>query len=244
MKNKTSCKSLLSRPCEYIVDKQNDPLAGQTAPFKKTHITYPRNVGGPQGSGIWRWSEQQTPDRNPRGKMDRGFTLIELLVVVLIIGILASIALPQYQKAVEKSKATQALTVLKSLVQAQKTYFMANGAYAKHFDELSVELPYRGNEQWANVSAIRDTRSNEDWSLQLWVTSQGAAAIYMGRLSGKYKGAGFVYKWGGGSAQITCAERRSGGVVFEEPSGSYCQKIMGGTQTDAASGTMRSYLLP
>ncbi len=58
---------------------------------------------------------------------NKGFTLIEMLVVVLIIGILAGIALPQYGNAVEKSKASEALIILKSLQQQQALCYLEKG---------------------------------------------------------------------------------------------------------------------
>ena len=67
-----------------------------------------------------------------------GFTLIELLVVVLIIGILAAMALPQYFKAVERSRMTDAITIMDSVAKAQRRKWMQTNRYADDFRGLDV----------------------------------------------------------------------------------------------------------
>ncbi len=72
---------------------------------------------------------------------NNGFMLIEMLVVVLIIGILAAIALPQYQKAVMKSRLTRLKLLAHSIAQAQEEVYLATGAYTSDMDALAVSLP-------------------------------------------------------------------------------------------------------
>ena len=74
----------------------------------------------------------------------KAFTLIELLVVVLIIAILASIALPKYMVAKEKTHAVSAMTRLKSVAEALDRYKLAIGSYPStisNWSALDIEMP-------------------------------------------------------------------------------------------------------
>ena len=76
-----------------------------------------------------------------------GFTLLELLMVVVIIAILASIALPQYIRASEKARSTEALTALGAIRQSELRYkaLSQNGIYTGVVNQLDVEFANSNN---------------------------------------------------------------------------------------------------
>lgn len=83
----------------------------------------------------------------------KGFTLIELLVIVLIIGILAAVALPQYQNAVAKARLSNFLQQNYAIKKALDIYFLANNMPPRHAEDLDIwdRIQVNGNNEHAYI---------------------------------------------------------------------------------------------
>ncbi len=144
----------------------------------------------------------------------RGFTLIELLVVVLIIGILSAIAIPQYQKAVFKTKLVAVMPMLKAVKEAEERYYMANGNYTSDINNLDLGMDktvwWEGGHDW------KQTFINLEWA---------HINVIRGGYGDNVTGCAFAYyldKHPTRGGQVWCTEKNGNSV---HP---WCQKICEG----------------
>jgi len=93
----------------------------------------------------------------------KSFTLVEMIAVLVIAGILAAIAVPQYMLAVERSKNREAISILKAIYQAEKMYALETEAgYTNDINKLDLEMPPAGGDwtytitgTFTNATAVR-----------------------------------------------------------------------------------------
>ncbi len=159
---------------------------------------------------------------NKQTKM--GFTLIELLVVVLIIGILASVALPQYKDAVEKSRAAKVWPILKAINDAEKAKNLAEDTEGKTYPLTELDLGFDNiNNGEGFSSAVQSYISTPDFDIGLAVyplhdmgkTQEPAQAVRKTPNS---------YVLGLKNGKKTCSTYYSGGAD------DICKKLVGKTQ--------------
>ncbi len=158
--------------------------------------------------------------------MKKAFTLIELLVVVLIIGILSAIALPQYTKAVAKSRVAEVLLLGRSIVKAQQIYKMANGTYATSLDDLDIGYPCTMSEYSGSGTGVLGTLTCTHSHGFLY---ESFVSLYADKVDGFWINFSFA-----GSA--TCSEAEG----IKVPG--LCVSL-GGTYTETDSDNIKRYAL-
>ena len=101
----------------------------------------------------------------------QGFSLVELTIVVVILGVLATFAVPRFMSSVEKTKAAESFTYLAQIESAQARYNAENGRYANKTQDLDIDLD---RPEFFTVSGPYSSNWDSKWEMKL--TRNGASS--------------------------------------------------------------------
>ena len=114
-------------------------------------------------------------------KSKKGFTMLELLMVVIVIGILASLAIPQYQSFMEKARVAEAKQMIGAIKNAQELYYLEHNRYGTEGEIRGnyITYPTSGNDTFWTYHII--TTWNIGYVIGVNRTSKdGTAKSYVG----------------------------------------------------------------
>lgn len=168
-------------------------------------------------------------------RKNKGFTLIEMLVVVLIIGILASVALPQYKYVVAKAKFTQLLTATKAIKDAQTRYMLAHNERSLDLSALDIDIEGGTYGPGSYSNANMKDKITFDWG-SCHITYNSARDVISCKIDKPY----IEYLYPLGLGRRSCCASQASGTVGKKICQSEFPKASGKSNNDTcgSGGTL------